>query len=240
MGLFGDILGGALGFIGSERTNKANKKAAREQMAFQERMANTTYQRAVADMKAAGLNPMLAYSQGGAPAPAGQTYRQEDSIAASAQGVSRAIDQAFKREALQTQQATTEKTRAEARQAETQADVNEATAMEAARQGVEFRDVQISHEKLKQGYTAAQTNKAMAEANNAFVQLGKIQQDIATGKATEDQIRQATANLRILEKHLNLSTAEKQAFSDFYRMGGSAAAAAGSKALSNILRIFKF
>lgn len=52
-------------------TNSANASMAREQMAFQERMASTAYQRAAKDMEAAGLNRILAATQGAAPSPQG-------------------------------------------------------------------------------------------------------------------------------------------------------------------------
>lgn len=42
-----------------------------KQMAFQQQNADTVWQRGTRDMLAAGLNPMLAYSQGGNPAPQG-------------------------------------------------------------------------------------------------------------------------------------------------------------------------
>lgn len=67
----GAIIGGLADIFGQSSANKANLKIAREQMDFQERMSNTAYQRSVEDLKKAGINPILAFQQGGASTPSG-------------------------------------------------------------------------------------------------------------------------------------------------------------------------
>lgn len=94
---------GLASFAGQERANAGNARAARDQMDFQDRMASrqmdfqermsgSEVQRRVADLRAAGLNPALAYGQSasspsGASAP-GARAEVQDSIG---RGVSSAL-----------------------------------------------------------------------------------------------------------------------------------------------------
>ena len=76
----GAAIAGGAALAGGALRNKWQREEAERDRQFQERMSSTAYQRAVADMRAAGINPILAYAQGGASSPGGRMANLEDIV----------------------------------------------------------------------------------------------------------------------------------------------------------------
>ena len=79
---------GGINAYGGYRANKETKSSTARQMAFQERMSNTSHQRQVRDLRAAGINPILSAKLGGASTPQGASYTARNIGADFGQGFS--------------------------------------------------------------------------------------------------------------------------------------------------------
>jgi len=112
------MIGAGVNYFGQQQTNQMQAEMQQQQMAFQERMSSTAYQRASTDMQKAGLNPMMMFGSGGpssspAGAPASPVVKSGLDADAVQKGVATATQALMAEAQVKNIQAQTNKTDAE-------------------------------------------------------------------------------------------------------------------------------
>lgn len=179
----GSIAGGLIGSKGQKDANSASAQSVQAQMDFQERMSNTGYQRAVKDLAKAGLNPMLAYSQGPASTPSGASYTAQNEQAPLANAVS---NSAAKVATIQNIRAQTEKAEAEANLASAQA------AESAARVPTYESTIAVNQATIRK--IDSEIPKILADTNVSVSTATKIAAEIANLSKTGELITAQTVH----------------------------------------------
>lgn len=203
------LASGGLGYLGQSSANAANQQNVESQIAFQERanqkamdfserMANTQWQRGVQDMSAAGINPMLAYSKGGASAPSGVTSAGAAATMqnAMAPALTSAVSAMQGLAQVDYIRAQTDRTRIQAAHdaalfgKTTQEEITSQSAEEVNRKQAVRIDEEIKRIRAEvvriakqNDLTEAETSRVLADIPNVVLRGGQIRADTANANA---------------------------------------------------------
>ena len=179
--LFGAGASAIASWFGGERRNQAQADQAASANAFSAQQFATRYQTTVKDMQAAGLNPMLAYSQGGGAPPSGQQAQVQDTVTPAVQSGTSALVASLGARKLE---AEIENIQADTGQKEATAKMNRGEADNKAAQG-EATSASAAQSRSQVGLNEVMFKKANAEIANIPLEGNRIR------AATESLAEQA-------------------------------------------------